>query len=214
MWLFEDRRDAGEQLSRALSGYRDQPDVLVLALPRGGVPVAREVAASLQAPLDVLIVRKLGVPGQEELAFGALASGGALVLNRDLIKQLRLSEAQLARVQREEERELERREHLYRGDRPALEVRGRTVIVVDDGAATGATMRVALRALKELEAERVVAAVPVAPQEVYLQLQHEADEVVCLSTPSNFGSVGQWYQLFEQTSDSEVREILAASQLA
>lgn len=214
MWLFKDRRDAGEQLSHALSGYAGQPDVLVLALPRGGVPVAREVAASLKAPLDVLIVRKLGVPRQEELAFGAIASGGAVVLNRDLIQQLRLSEAQLALVQRLEERELERRELLYRGDRPALEVRGRTVIVVDDGAATGATMRVALRALRELGAKRLVAAVPVAPREVCLQLQHEADEVVCLSTPANFAGVGKWYARFDQTSDAEVNEALAASRLA
>ncbi len=211
MWLFEDRRDAGEQLSRALSGYRGQADVLVLGLPRGGVPVALEVAASLQAPLDVLIVRKLGVPGQEELAFGALASGGAMVLNHDLIEQLRLSETQLAPVRRQEERELQRRERLYRGDRPALEVRGRTVIVVDDGAATGATMRAALKALKELDAQRVVAAVPVAPREVYLQLQNEADETVCLATPDDFGSVGQWYQRFAQTSDAEVRQALADS---
>lgn len=211
MWEFFDRRDAGEKLGRALGGYVGLSDLLVLALPRGGVPVAREVAAQLQAPLDLLIVRKLGVPGREELAFGALASGGAVVLNHDLIDQLRISEEQVGLVKRHEERELERREQLYRGDRPALAVRGRTVIVVDDGAATGATMRVALRALKGLHAKKVVAAVPVAPPAVRQQLEHDADEVVCLYTPENFGSVGQWYRRFSQTSDAEVTEALAAT---
>lgn len=211
MWLFKNRTYAGERLASALSEYAGQPDLLVLALPRGGVPVAREVAVRLGAPLDVLIVRKLGVPGQEELAFGAVASSGAQVLNHDLIEQVRLSETQLAAVKRREEHELERRELLYRGDRPPLEVEGRTVIVVDDGAATGATMRVAIRALKELNAKRVVAAVPVAPEVVLRQLQDEADEAVCLHTPADFGSVGQWYGSFNQTRDEQVIEILADS---
>ncbi|HLI27301.1 MAG TPA: phosphoribosyltransferase [Chloroflexota bacterium] len=212
MWRrFRDRREAGRLLAARLAHYRGRPDVLVLALPRGGVPVGYEVARALGAPLDVFLVRKLGVPGHEELAMGAVASGGVQVLNDDVIAGLGLSERVVAAVTARELQELERRERLYRGARPPHEVHGRTVILVDDGLATGATMRAAIHALRSRGAARIVAAVPVAPPPTCAELRAEADEVVCLVTPEPFLAVGLWYEDFTQTSDDEVRALLADS---
>jgi predicted phosphoribosyltransferase len=212
MWRrFRDRREAGRLLAARLAHYRGRPDVLVLALPRGGVPVGYEVARALGAPLDVFLVRKLGVPGHEELAMGAVASGGVQVLNDDVIAGLGLSERVVAAVTARELQELERRERLYRGARPPREVHGRTVILVDDGLATGATMRAAIHALRRRGAARIVVAVPVAPLPTCAELRAEADEVVCLFTPEPFFAVGLWYEDFTQTSDDEVRALLADS---
>ncbi|HJT15046.1 MAG TPA: erythromycin esterase family protein [Dongiaceae bacterium] len=206
--LFRDRRDAGRQLAAKLVSYRDRPDVLVLALPRGGVPVAFEVARALKAPLDVFLVRKVGVPGYEELAMGAIATGGAQVLNDTLIERLSIPpqavEASIAR----EQRELARREQLYR-DGPKPDVRGKTVILVDDGLATGSTMQVAIKALRQMQPARIVMAVPIAPPESCAEMAKLADDVMCAATPAQFGSVGRWYDDFGQTSDDEVRMLLA-----
>jgi predicted phosphoribosyltransferase len=209
---FRDRREAGRLLGQSLRAYAHRSDVSVLALPRGGVPVAFEVANTLAAPLDVFVVRKLGVPGDEELALGAIASGGTLTLNREVIDRLGLTEESIARVLAEETRELARRERLYRGERPALDVRNGIVILVDDGAATGSSMRAALRALQNAGPRRVVVAVPTAPAEVCAALAREADEVVCPLTPEPFVAVGLSYRNFSQTSDQEVRALLAAAQ--
>lgn len=209
--LFRDRRDAGRKLAWALNHYAGRNDVLVLGLPRGGVPVALEVARLLRAPLDVLVVRKLGVPGHEELAMGAIASGGARVMNDALVRQLGVSEASIEHVARVEGEELTRRERAFRGARPPLDVAGLAVIVVDDGIATGATMRSAVTSLKAAGAANVVAAVPVAAEDAVHLLRAEADEVVCLATPEPFLSVGQWYEEFGQTSDDEVRAALRAA---
>ena len=209
--LFRDRRDAGRKLAWALNHYAGRNDVLVLGLPRGGVPVALEVARLLRAPLDVLVVRKLGVPGHEELAMGAIASGGARVMNDALVRQLGVSEASIEHVARVEGEELTRRERAFRGTRPPLDVAGLAVIVVDDGIATGATMRSAVTSLKAAGAANVVAAVPVAAEDAVHLLRAEADEVVCLATPEPFLSVGQWYEEFGQTSDDEVRAALRAA---
>jgi putative phosphoribosyl transferase len=206
--IFADRTDAGRSLAKALQSFHAAADTVVLGLPRGGVPVAFEVAELLALPLDVLVVRKLGLPSQPELAMGAIASGGALVLNDDVIRHLGDPEQAIAAVRRREQAELERRERSYRGDRPALDVRARTGILVDDGLATGATMEAAVRALQALGARRVVAAVPVASVEARNRIAAVADEVVCLATPMFFSAVGQWYQDFGQTSDEEVRELL------
>lgn len=206
---FADRRQAGRLLAEALAHLRGTPDLLVLALPRGGVPVAAEVATALGAPLDVVVVRKLGAPGHDELALGAIASGGAKVLNDDLVGYLRLDEATLERIVSREARELHRREALYRDQRPALAVAGRTVVLVDDGVATGATMLAAISALRGLGATRLVVAVPVAAPAALARLHQAADEVVCLLAPSDLASVGQWYDDFSQTSDDEVRSLLA-----
>jgi putative phosphoribosyl transferase len=210
---FTDRREAGRALAKALEGYADRHDVLVLALPRGGVPVASEVAQALAAPLDVFIVRKLGVPQHAEYAMGAIASGGLRVLNEDVVRGLGISEAAINEVAAREQRELERREQLYRGDRPRPQIRGRTVIVIDDGLATGDTMRAALRALRRLQPGRLIAAVPVAPAETCAALRTEADDVVCLRTPEPFHAVGLWYRNFPQTEDEEVRALLGLSPL-
>jgi predicted phosphoribosyltransferase len=206
---FEDRTDAGRRLAELLDGYRSDPPPLVLALPRGGVPVAFEVASRLNAPLDVLIVRKLGMPGDEELAVGAIASGGVTVLNDDLVDALAVPPNVVEAVAERERVELTRREQLYRGDRPALDVAGRTVIVVDDGLATGATMRAAVLALRKLSPARVVVAVPVAARQAVADLGRVADACVVVATPSPFFGVGLWYRDFSQTSDDEVRELLA-----
>lgn len=213
--LFRDRTEAGRVLARELRAYAGRPDVLVLALPRGGVPVGYEVAHELGAPLDVFVVRKLGAPGQEELAIGAIASGGVRVLNREVVRLLGITEEEIEEIADREQRERERRERLYRGDRPPLDPRGRIVILVDDGLATGSTMRAAAAALRRLGPEKIVVAVPVAASSVCQQLSAEVDEVVCAATPEPFFAVGQWYSEFRQTTDEEVRELLerAASEL-
>lgn len=207
---FADRREAGVRLARALKAdHGDLADPLVLALPRGGVPVAAEVAQALQAPLDVLVVRKLGAPRHEELAIGAIASGGARVINDELVGMLQLDEATIDSIAAAEAQELARRESLYRGDRPGLGVAGRTVVLVDDGVATGATMLVAVKALKELNSGRVIVAVPVGAPDSLARLRELADDVVALLEPRNLESVGQWYVDFSQTADAEVVELLA-----
>ena len=206
--LFTHRKQAGEALAAALGAYADRPDVLVLALPRGGVPVGFQVAEALHAPLDVFIVRKLGVPGQPEYAMGAIASGGVRVLNDELTRQLRIPQGAIEQVARAELRELQRREHLYRADRPAPDVRGRTVLIVDDGLATGSTMLAAVRALRKQQPARIVVAVPLAAHDTCQALRREADEVVCLETPDPFVAVGLWYADFGQTTDREVQELL------
>lgn len=206
---YQDRRDAGRVLARALAKYRHDASAVVLALPRGGVPVAYEVAQALGLSLDVLVVRKLGLPAQPELAMGAVASGGALVLNDEVLRYLPPGSDALERVRARELEELARRERVYRGERPPLDLRGRTGIVVDDGLATGATMAAALRAVRLLGAARVVAAVPVASQDAIDRVSQLADEVACPDVPAFFSAVGQWYEEFEQTTDDEVRELLA-----
>jgi len=206
---FRNRREAGRRLASRLEAYRERPDLLVLALPRGGVPVAYEVAWALRAPLDVFVVRKLGTPGHEELAMGAIASGGVRVLNEDLVRRLRVPGAAIEAVAAREGAELERRERLYRDGRPAPEVRGRSVILVDDGLATGATMRAAVEALERLSPARVTVAVPVAAGETCDEFRDEVDEVVCAVTPKPLRAIGLWYEDFSQTTDEEVRELLA-----
>jgi predicted phosphoribosyltransferase len=191
-----------------LTPYADRSDVLVLALPRGGVPVAFEVARALHVPLDVFLVRKLGVPGHEELAMGAIASGGVRVLNDDVVRALRIPEDVVDLVAADEERELERRERSYRGDSPAPVIRGRTVILIDDGLATGSTMRAAIAALRQQAPARVVVAVPVGAPETCAEFQDEADEAICAEMPDPFYAVGVWYQNFSQTTDDEVRDLL------
>ena len=205
---FRDRREAGQVLADRLTAYAGRPDVLVLALPRGGVPVAYEVARALGAPLDVFLVRKLGVPGQEELAMGAVATGGVRVLNEQVVGALGIPPSVIEAVAAWQQQELVRRERLYRGDRPPPDVRGRTVILVDDGLATGSTMRAALAALRRQQPARLVVAVPTAAPETCDELRAEADDVVCATTPEPFDSVGLWYEDFSQTSDAEVRELL------
>ncbi len=206
---FRDRTEAGHLLATQLSAYANCPDVLVLALPRGGVPVAFEVARALHAPLDVLIVRKLGVPGYEELALGAIASGGVRVLNDDVVRRLGLSTEAINQVAAHEQHEVERRERLYRGDRPAYEVGGQTVMLVDDGLATGATMRAAMAAVREQHPARIVIAVPVAAAATCEEFAGEVEELVCVLRPQAFVAVGLWYEHFAQTSDEEVRDLLA-----
>ena len=206
---FADRREAGRLLGRALIQYARGPDLMVLALPRGGVPVAYEVARALDAPLDVLVVRKLGVPGHEEIAMGAIASGGGRVLNRDTIEQLGIPMALVDQATAFERRELERRERAYRGVRPAPEVRGRSVIVVDDGLATGATMLAAVGALRDEGPESIIVAAPVGSVEACDVVLRAADACVCVLTPDPLGAVGRWYVDFTQTTDEEVRTLLA-----
>jgi putative phosphoribosyl transferase len=205
---FRDRHDAGRQLARALERYAHQDNTVVLGLPRGGVPVAYEVARALDVPLDVFLVRKLGAPGHEELAMGAIATGGIRVINEQVRSMLRIPDDALARVAAREQEELERRERVYRGDAPAPELRGRTVIVVDDGLATGSTMRAAAQALRVLEPRWLVVAVPVAAPETCDEFRDIVDDVVCVQTPERFQAVGLWYDDFSQTSDDEVRALL------
>jgi predicted phosphoribosyltransferase len=205
---FGSRVDAGQTLARLLTRYAARSDVIVLGLPRGGVPVAAIVAAALGAPLDVFTVRKIGVPGYRELAIGAIASGGARVLNHPLIAQLGLTDRALGAVIAEEQRELARREQVFRGDRPPLDVGGRIVILVDDGLATGSTMRAAVRAVRDLGPSRVVVAVPVGSAEACRDLETEADEVVCAKMPRPFVAVGRWYRDFSETPDAEVTRLL------
>ena len=208
---FRDRTEAGQALAIALGGYRDRDDVLVLALPRGGVPVACEVATALRAPVDLMIVRKLGVPGQEELAMGAVASGGARLLNRDIVMEAGIGPEEIEAATRIQQLEIERREKAYRGNHPEPQLDGRCIILVDDGIATGATMRVAIQALRQRAVSAIVAAIPVAPAETVAILRAEADEVVCLATPQPFHAVGSWYASFRQVSDEEVRRQLDAA---
>src|SRR5688500_18632457 len=206
---FRDRRHAGQRLAARLRVYAGRPKLLVLALPRGGVPVAFEIARALGAPLDVFLVRKLGVPGHEELALGAIATGGTRVLNEQLIRSLDMPREWVEAIDAKEMRELERRERVYRGDRPPPDLTDRVVILVDDGLATGSTMVAAVRAVRQDNPERVVVAVPVAAPEACAALREEADEVYCLHTPAYFGSVGAWYADFRQTTDQEVTALLA-----
>src|SRR5579863_800947 len=205
---FRDRVHAGQLLSRKLNAYTDRSNVIVLALPRGGVPVAREVARVLHAALDVFLVRKLGTPGQEELAMGAIASGGIRVLNDEVVESLHIPPGVIDSVTTTELRELARRERLYWGGRPPLHVAGHTVILVDDGLATGSTMRAAVAALRQAKPLRIVVAVPIAAAPTCRDLRKEADELVCLHTPEPFYSVGFWYRDFSQASDEEIREML------
>jgi putative phosphoribosyl transferase len=206
--IFKNRAQAGRELAWRLRKYANREDVIVLAVPRGGVPVAFEIATALDLPLDVFVLRKLGVPGREELAFGAIASGGVRILNRGIIEALGLAELDIDRVIQTETRELERREHLFRGRRPPLEVRGRTLILVDDGIATGASVEAGIRALRQMNPAGIVLAIPVAPQSTCTRLRPEVDELVCLDMPEPFHGVGQFYEDFSQVSDDEVQELL------
>jgi len=205
---FRDRVDAGRRLAERLTGRPELGDAVVLALPRGGVPVGREIADALGADLDVMVVRKLGVPGHEELAMGAIASGGVRIMNDEVLRMLYISEADIERVAARERAELERRERAYRGGRPAPRVQGRVVILVDDGVATGSTIRAAIAALRHQEPSRIIVAIPVAPPDVCRALQEEADEVICLLTPEPFVAISIWYESFPQLSDDDVRALL------
>ena len=207
--LFQDRTDAGQELAAVLQRFKNRNDVLVLALPRGGVPVAAEVAAHLHVPLDVLNVRKLGVPGHEELAMGAMASGDVVYLDEHLIRSLGISTARLEQVRHVAREELERREQLYRDGRDFPSLLGKTVLLVDDGVATGSTMQAAIRAVRQLGVYRVIVVVPVAPPETVQALRSLADEVVCLFEPEDFHSIGLWYAEFEQLTDAQVLAHLA-----
>ena len=206
--LFRDRREAGRRLAGELARYGGRDDVLVLALPRGGVPVGFEVAQALGAPLDVFLVRKLGVPGQGELAMGAIATGGVRVVNRDVVDALGIPSRVIDEVAAQEQQELERREQAYRGSRPPHDVVGQTAILVDDGLATGSSMRAAALALRKLGPRQLVIAVPLAAASTCEELRADADEVVCAATPQPFRSVGEWYQDFAQTTDEEVHDLL------
>ncbi|QOV21863.1 phosphoribosyltransferase [Anabaenopsis elenkinii] len=206
--VFKNRTIAGQMLARELAEYANTTNVIVLALPRGGVPVGFEVAQGLNAPLDVLVVRKLGVPEQEELAMGAIASGGVRIINEHIINLMNISEETIARVAAQEERELERRELLYRGDRPDPELEGHIVILVDDGLATGATMWAAVASVRRHHPATMVIAVPVGAAATCQELQTAVNQVVCLATPEPFYSVGLWYEHFPQTTDEQVRDLL------
>lgn len=203
-----DRETAGRELAKALAPYREREKLVVLALPRGGLPVAAEIARELGGELDLMTVRKLGIPGQKEVAMGAIASGGARVLNEHMLGSDLITGQALEEVTEAERRELERREQVYRGSHPWPNLTGATVILVDDGLATGATMRAALEGLRPYSPRETVVAVPVAPEEPLIELRKRADEVVCLETPSDFQGIGQWYVSFDQVSDGEVEEIL------
>ena len=203
---FHDRTDGGRQLASLLTPHADRHDVVVLALPRGGVPVAVEVARALGAPLDIFVVRKLGVPGHPELAMGAIATGGVQVLNDDVIDELDIPRALVEQATVRERLELERRDRLYRGDRPAPLLTGRTVIVIDDGVATGSTMEAAVSALRQHNPSRIIVAVPIGAAEACLRLKKVADDVVCAHTPTPFDAVGRWYERFDQVGDEEVIE--------
>src|SRR5947209_3193713 len=207
--IYRDRIEAGKRLAAKLTEYANQADMLVLALPRGGVPVAFEVARALHAPLDIFLVRKLGVPGHEELAMGAIATGGVRVLNEDVVNYLHIPEEVIDAVAADELRELERRERLYRGEHPAPHVKGKTVILVDDGLATGSTMRAAAAALRQQKPARIVVAVPVSAVQTCDEYRMGVDEIVCALTPEPFHAVGLWYKDFSQTTDEEVRDLLA-----
>jgi putative phosphoribosyl transferase len=208
MERFIDRRDAGRVLARKLAGYAGQTDVIVLALPRGGVPVAYEVAIALNVPLDIFLVRKLGVPGREELAFGAIASGGVRVLNNDIVRALNIPEEVINIVARNELQELQRREHTYRGESSAPDLRDRQVILIDDGLATGASMRAAVVGVRTQHAARIIIAIPAAAPELCDAFHFEVDEMVCVMTPEPFYGLSRWYEDFSQTTDEEVQIFL------
>lgn len=206
--IFRDRKQAGERLAKKLMRYADRDDVLVLALPRGGVPVGFEIAHALRVPLDVFVVRKIGTPGQEELAMGAIAPGGVREINQDIVEALMISDETIELLARQEQAELERREKAYRGDRPGPEVRDRIIILVDDGLATGASMRAAIHALKKMMPAKIIVAVPVGAVDTCEELGKRVDQIICLDRPEPFYGVGGWYADFSQTSDREVRELL------
>jgi len=207
--IYHDRSEAGKYLASQLARYSHRDDVVVLALPRGGVPVGYEVAMALRAPLDIFLVRKLGVPGHEELAMGAVSTGGVRVLNEDVVNYLEITDREIEAVAASELTELERRERAYRGDRPEPDVHGKTVILVDDGLATGSTMRAAVAALRQQKPARIVVAVPVSAPQTCDEYRMGVDEIVCAATPEPFLGVGRWYLDFSQTTDEEVRELLA-----
>jgi putative phosphoribosyl transferase len=206
--FFLDRAEAGRILASRLIPYKNKGDVVILALPRGGIPVAYEVGRELQLPIDVFVVRKLGVPGQEELAMGAIATGDIRIINGDVVEELGISQETIDAVTERERKELHRREQLYRGNRPSRDIRGRSVILVDDGIATGSTMRAAIAAIRQLSPVRIVVAVPVGAPETCKQLATEVDEIICVAMPKLLHSIGQFYGRFEQTSDEEVRDLL------
>ena len=210
--IFANRAEAGRSLAWRLERYANRDDVVVLGIPRGGVPVAFEVATALSAPLDVFLLRKLGVPGQEELAFGAIASGDVRVLDREILRTLSISPSEVERITARAEHELKRREIIYRGNQPPLSVAGKTVILVDDGIATGASLLAGIRALRQSRPANIVVAVPVAPPPVCERLAREVDEIVCVVTPEPFGAVGQFYDDFSQVEDEEVFQLLERNQ--
>ena len=210
--IYRDRIDAGKQLAAWLSDYANRDDVLVLALPRGGVPVAYEVAKALRVPLDIFLVRKLGVPGHEELAMGAISTGGVRVLNDDVVNYLGIPGEVIDAVAMDELSELERRERAYRDDRPEPNIEGRTVILIDDGLATGSTMRAAAAALRQKNPARVIVAVPVSAIQTCDEYRMGVDEIICAKTPEPFLGVGRWYEDFSQTTDEEVRQLLAKAE--
>ncbi len=209
--IFQDRAEAGQQVARRLQAYANHPNAVVLGIARGGVPVAYEIATALNLPLDVYVVRKLGLPGYPEMAMGAIASEGVRYLNSDVIQQLRVSDADISQITEREQRELCRREQEYRDGRSPLNVRGRTVILVDDGLATGATMRVAIKALRQQNPAQLIIAVPVAAPEICQASELEADEVICVKMPKPLYSVSHWYKVFSQTTDQEVKALLLKS---
>lgn len=206
---FVDRTEAGQLLAIALKAYAKRADVIVLGLPRGGIPVAFEVAKALHLPLDICLVRKLGVPGHKELAMGAIASDGVRVLNYDIVSSLGISSHKIDEIAAKELRELQRRDRVYRGDRPSPNLKDRTVILVDDGIATGASMRAAIAVLREEQPQSIIVAIPVAPSSICDELRAEVDKIVCLMTPEPFYAIGLWYDYFTQTTDEEVRKLLA-----
>jgi predicted phosphoribosyltransferase len=212
--IYSDRREAGEVLASKLMKYKDRPDVIILALPRGGVPVAYEVAKALNAPLDIFLVRKLGVPGHEELAMGAIATGGVRVLNDDVVDYLNIPDSVIDEITEEELEELRRRERVYRGDRSEPDVREKTVILVDDGLATGSTIRAGAQALRQQGPNKIVVAVPVSAPQTCDEYRIGVDEIVCAVTPEPFLGVGRWYDDFSQTTDEEVHDLLQKSRLA
>lgn len=206
--IFQNRAEAGQQLASRLVKYANREDVVVLGVPRGGVPIAFEVATALNLPLDIFVLRKLGVPGHEEFAFGAIGSGGVRVLDRQIVESVGLSDMVIELVTRAERAELARREQIYRGGRPPLDVRGKTVILVDDGIATGASLRAGVHAIRQMKPAAIVIAAPVAPRSTVHRLRHEVDDVVCVETPERFYGVGQFYHDFSQVSDEEVNALL------
>jgi putative phosphoribosyl transferase len=207
--MFRDRSDAGRILASRLTHYKGRKDVVVLALPRGGIPVAYEIGKELGVPVDVFVVRKLGVPGQEELAMGAIASGDVRIINYDVVNQFGIDQETIDRITDEERQELRRREQLYRGDRRPPALAGKSIILVDDGIATGSTMRAAIAAMRQSTPARLIVAVPVAAASTYREMSAEVDEFICPETPEAFFAISQWYERFEQTTDDEVRDLLS-----